>query len=432
MNCNIAVIGGGPAGYSAALEAVKYGLSVVMFEDDEPGGVCLNRGCVPTKFLLHTAEMYRSLRRLSAYGISASEPSLNFNVTQQENYRLVASLRESLCELLKGNRISVIPAKAVIVSSNTVRAGDELFTADNIIIATGSVPAAPLVEGAVTSDELLKISDIPESLTIIGGGIVSVEFAGIFSSLGSKVDIRIRGDRLLRKMDRELAAGAAQILKRSGVVIRTKCSPEEMNENCCPVTLSAAGRVPRLPRMEDISVDTGSDGGIIADETGQTSVKGIYAAGDVVSGSPQLAHTAMEQGRRASRHIAGKALGKQSAVISCIYLKPEIASAGFSEAQAKAAGIECVTAKQTMFSNARTLIENPERGFVKLVARKDSGQIIGAQLICERAGDIIAELTLAINSGLTAGELCETVHPHPSFCEAVYEAGEALKGRLCT
>lgn len=430
MKYDIAVIGGGPGGYSAALEAVKYGLTVVLFEKDELGGVCLNKGCVPTKFLLHSGEVYRSLRRASAYGISAGEPILDFNITQRENYRIVAQLREGLRELLSENRITVISADAAVVSENTVKAGDEIFTAENIILATGSVPAAPFVEGAVTSDEMLKISHIPESLTIIGGGIVSVEFAGIFSSLDSRVNIKIRGERLLRKMDRELAAGAAQILKKSGVKLQTKCSPEEFACNDSQIVMSAAGRIPRLPDIGNLSIALGEDGGIVADDMGQTSVKGIYAVGDVVSGSSQLAHTAMEQGRRAIKHIAGSVSGKPSVIVSCIYLQPEIASAGLSETQAKAAGIDCVSAKQTMYSNARTLIANPERGFVKIVAERSSGKIIGAQLICERAGDIITELALAMNSGLTAEELCNTVHPHPSFCEAVYEAAELLKSKL--
>ncbi len=430
MKYNVAVIGGGPGGYSAALEAVKYGLTVVLFEKDELGGVCLNKGCVPTKFLLHSGEVYRSLRRTSAYGISTGEPILDFNVTQHENYRIVAELRERLRELLSENKITVISADAAIVSENTVRAGDEIFTAENIIIATGSVPSVPFVEGAVTSDELLKTAYVPESLTIIGGGIVAVEFAGIFSSLGSRVNIKVRGERLLRKMDRELAAGAAQILKKLGVKLQTKCSQDEFACNDSQMVLSAVGRIPQLPDMGNLSITLGEDGSIIADDIGQTSVKGVYAVGDVVSGSSQLAHTAMEQGRRAVGHIVGSVSDKPSVIISCIYLQPEIASAGLSETQAKAAGIDCVSAKQTMYSNARTLIANPERGFVKIVAERSSGKIIGAQLICERAGDIITELALAMNTGLTAEELCRTVHPHPSFCEAVYEAAELLKSKL--
>lgn len=430
MKYDIAVVGGGPGGYSAALEAVKYGLSVILFEKDNIGGVCLNKGCVPTKFLLHTGEEYSEIFRLSRYGINADVPSINMSRTQQENYKIIDGLRNSLREFILSNKITIVPYEAEIVSKNTIKSCNELYEAKNIIIATGSIPRSPFVNGAVTSDELLKFEHIPESFTIIGGGSIAVEFASIFSNFGSKVTIKIRGERLLRKMDKEIAIGAAQILKKQRVIIKTKCSLEDLADNDSEIVLSAVGRVPVLPRFANVSPCLGDDGGIIVDNFGMTSVKGIYAVGDVIAGSPQLAHTAMEQGRRAAQQVAGITLGEPSAVVSCIYIRPEIASVGLSESEARVMGINCICAKQTMYSNARTLIANPERGFVKIVAEADSGKIIGTQLICERAGDIIAEIALAINNEITVSEFCRTVHPHPSFCEAVFETAEILKNKL--
>lgn len=431
MIYDIAVIGGGPGGYSAALEAAKHGLSTVLFEKGLLGGTCLNRGCVPTKFLLHTSELYHRTHDLSAFGITASDVKIDLLKAQQENNAVMDKLRSGLEQLLSDGKIKVISSECTsVLSENAVMAGNEIYNARNIIIATGSAPRPPFVSGAVTSDELLKAETVPESLTVIGGGIVAVEFAWLFNNLGSKVNIRIRGERLLRKIDKELAVGVQQLLKKNGVKIETKCSPEALAENNADVILSAAGRVPVLPVFGGASPETGEDGGIIVDKFGQTSVKGIYAVGDVISGSPQLAHVAMEQGRRAVQHIAGAVTDKAAAVISCIYTEPEIASVGMTEAQAKESGIQYVTAKQIMSANARTLISNPERGFIKLIAEKTSGKLLGAQLMCERASDIVSELALAINSGLTADDMCQSTHPHPSFCEAVYEAAAVLRNKL--
>lgn len=431
MVYDIAVIGGGPGGYSAALEAVKYGLSVVLFEKNLLGGTCLNRGCVPTKFLIHTAEMYRRTRDLSSLGITASDVKIDLLKAQQENISVMDKLRSGLEQLLSDEKIKVICSECTsILSENTVASESEIYNVKNIIIATGSAPVQPFVSGAVTSDELLKTEVVPERLTIIGGGVIAVEFAWLFNNLGSNVKIRIRGDRILRKLDKELAVGTQQLLKKHGIFIETKCSPEALAENNADVILSAAGRIPVLPVFGDVSPETGEDGGIVVNEFCRTSVAGIYAVGDVISGSTQLAHVAMEQGRRAVQHIAGAEIDKASAVISCIYTEPEIASVGLTEAKAKEMGIKYMSAKQIMSSNARTLISNPERGFVKLISDTDSGKLIGAQLMCERASDIVSELALAINSGLTVDDLCQSAHPHPSFCEAVYEAAAVLRNKM--
>lgn len=431
MVYDVAVIGGGPGGYSAAFEAARYGLSVILFERELLGGTCLNRGCVPTKFLLHASELYRRANSLSSFGITASDVRIDISKTQVENNSVMDKLRNGLEQLFSDGGIKIVYSECTsVMSDNTVASGNEQYNAKHIIIATGSAPVSPFIDGAVTSDTLLKTDSIPDSLTVIGGGIVAVEFAWLFNNLGTKVNIKIRGERLLRKMDRELALGVQQMFRKKGISIETKCSPEALAENNAPVVLSAAGRRPVLPVFGSISPDIGEDGGIIADELGRTSVNGIYAVGDVVSGSVQLAHAAMEQGRRAAGHIAGAPADKPAAVISCIYTEPEIASVGITEAQAKEQGINYAAAKQTMSANARTLISNPERGFIKLIAHKDSKKLLGAQLMCERASDIVSELALAINSGLTVDELCCTTHPHPSFCEAVYEAAKILRSKL--
>ena len=422
---DLAVIGGGPAGYTAALEAVKRGMSVVLFEASELGGTCLNRGCVPTKFLSHTAELLLQTSSFERYGLSAQGISLDYSRTFEENRRVVGKLREGLKQLLEQGQIEIIPYNAELLDNNHISAGGNTYEFQSVIIATGSVPAPRYTDAAISSDELLNMNRIPTSLKIIGGGIVAVEFAHIFSALGSQVTICIRGDRILRKWDREISVGLAQSLKKRGVKILMQCSPEILSKCDAEVTLSAVGRIPNIVKAPEGIFELGEDGGIVVDTLGRTKTSWIYACGDVISGSVQLAHVAMEQGKRAVRDICGDRQGVPCAVVSCIYTFPEAVSVGMTEVEAKSTGIDILTAKQVMSSNARTLISSNERGFVKLVAEKGSGKLLGAQLLCERACEIGSELAYAINSGADMEQLANSTRPHPSFCEAVTEAAEA-------
>lgn len=426
MMYDLAVIGGGPAGYSAALEGVSLGLTVILFEKDVLGGTCLNRGCVPTKHLVHTADLYTQMQVSDSYGISTGAITVDFETVMKRKRDIVLQLRNGLEQMMLQKKIEIVRGNARVIFRGRVACSGQVYETKNILVATGSVPAEPLVKGAITSDELLELDHIPETMTILGGGVVAVEFAHIFSSMGTKVTMCIRGERLLRKWDRELALGITQKLKKQGVIVMTKCSPEQMEEQTADVVLSAAGRVPVVDGIFDESMGIRMDNGIVVDETGWTGVPGIYAAGDVISGSCQLAHIGMEQGKRAVRHIAGKKLAETATVVSCIYIHPEIATVGMDEAEAKSKGINIICGKQTMYSNARTMISGGERGFIKLVAKAETLELIGAQLMCERAGDIAAELALAINNRLTVNDLLVSVRPHPSFCEAVTEAAVVL------
>ncbi len=425
MIYDLAVIGGGPAGYTAALESVRRGKSTVLFEESKLGGTCLNCGCVPTKFLAHTAELLLQASDLERYGLYVKDVSLDFLKTYEETKATVGRLRDGLTQLLEQGNISVVPHRAKLLDAMHVSAGGEVYECRSIIIAAGSIPAQPYTEDSVTSDQLLELKYVPKTLKIIGGGIVAVEFAHIFSALGSDVTMCIRGDRILRKWDREISVGLMQSLKRRSVKILTKCSPETLAQCDADVVLSATGRVPNSVEAPDGMLTYGEDGGIITDDFGRTGTVGVYACGDIVSGSIQLAHTAMEQAKRAVRDICGENQPSPCAVVSCIYTCPEAVTVGMTEADARLSGIETLTAKQVMSSNARTLIATNERRFIKIVAEKSSGRFLGAQLLCERACEIGSELALAINNGLTVRQLADSTRPHPSFCEAVTEAAEA-------
>lgn len=416
----IAIIGGGPAGYSAAFEAVRYGFSVLLFEMDELGGTCLNRGCVPTKYLTHVADLYRNINASNRYGIGVELKGLDYEKTVAESENIVSKLREDLTNNLLQSKITIVKGKAKLLDETHISCNDEVFEAEHIIIATGSKNVDKPFADCINTDELLSLKHLPDKLIILGGGVSAVEFADIFSSLGTQVDIYIRGKRILRKWSKEIAASISSVLKKNGVKIHTEADFADIDKTSATV-LSVLGRKPNLEGVDEGLVSIADDGGIVVDEYYRTKTKNIFAVGDVTENSAQLAHVAMEEAKQVVRFIAGETTPK-SAVVQCIYTMPEVAVAGLSESEAKEAGIDYISAKQTMYSNARTVIGSTDRGFIKIIADKNTEKIIGAELMCERASDIVGELALAINGGIKVSELEGSTRAHPTFYEAVTEA----------
>lgn len=427
---DLAVIGGGPAGYSAALEGTKLGLRVVLFEREQLGGTCLNRGCVPTKYLSYVEQTLTRLSLAERDGILVPEIKLDFEKMMTRKDAIISDLRNGLTRQLMQQKIEIISGEASIPDSNHILCGGIIYPAKNILIATGSIPTETVIPGTVSTDELLELRSIPKTLHILGGGVIAVEFANIFHTLGTEVSLSIRGDRILRKWDKEIAQGISQDMKRRGIRIQTKCDFSSLQFPDDAIILSATGRKPNLSGLDAAWFEVGSHGGIIADDNGQTKTAGIFAAGDVLDRSPQLAHVGMEQGKRVARFIAGAPTGIPAAVVNCIFASQEAASVGLTEEEARARGIDVVSVKQPMYANARTMISTAQRGFIKLVEDRGTGRIIGAQLLCQRAGDIVAELALAINRGLTADTLAASTRPHPSYCEAITDAAELLAVKM--
>lgn len=430
MKYDVAIIGGGPAGYSAAFEAIDRGLSVILFEHSLMGGTCLNRGCVPTKFLAHVAEFYSQTENMFSYGVEVIKKKINSDLLYKKKAETIEQLRNGLFQRIIQKGICIVNQSAYIVEPNRILAGKESYNVQNILIATGASPAASIVENAMTTDKILEMNRIPKSLKIIGGGVVAVEFAHIYNNLGTEVTMCIRGDRILRKFDKEISNSLSQSFKKRGIIVLRNCCAEVMKENSAEIILSAVGRIPNIENVFSKELGIEIREGIVTDAEGRTNIRGIYAAGDVVSGSPQLAHTAMEQGRAVIRAIVGEKPGDSYSIVNCIYVNPEIATVGLSESEAREQGKTVAVGKQIMSTNARTVISTEERGFIKIIAEADSKKIIGAQLMCERASDIVAEMALAIDRQLTVDELLYSVRPHPSFCEAITEAATALKGKL--
>lgn len=426
---DIAIIGAGPAGYSAAFEATRYDMSVVLFEYDSVGGTCLNRGCVPTKYLLHVARKYQDAKN-SDDGIFYQSLEMDYSKTRLKMEGLIASLRTGLAENLKKSGIEIVIGNAVIKENGVIDCNGKEYNAKNIIIATGAVSKPPLVPGALTSDEVLNMDYIPAKIHIIGGGTTAVEFAEIYSMLGSSVSISIRGERILRGWDKEIAVGLSQSMKKKGVTINKGCDILSMSIPEDELVLSAVGRKANIPSVAVDIFDIGVNGGIIVDKNYQTKTKGVFAAGDVIEDSVQLAHTAMDQGRQIVRYIAKGIEPKEASVIKCIYHGQESSSVGLTETEARERGIESAVAKQTMFANARTVISTEERGFMKVVAAKTDGKILGAQLMCEYAGEIISEFSMAIDQGMTVSDMLRSVRPHPSYCESLQDVLRTLEDKL--
>ncbi|MBF1007329.1 MAG: NAD(P)/FAD-dependent oxidoreductase [Lachnospiraceae bacterium] len=416
----IAIIGGGPAGYSAAFETVRYGFSVLLFEMDELGGTCLNRGCIPTKYLSHVAELYSNINESKRYGIGVEPTGLDYEKTVAESENIVSKLRVDLTNNLLQSKITIVKGKAKLLDETHISCNGEVFEAEHIIIATGSKNTDKPFVHCINTDELLSLKHLPDKLIILGGGVSAVEFADIFSRLGVRIDIYIRGKRILRKWSKEIAASISSVLKKNGVKIHTEADLADIDLTSATV-LSVLGRKPNLEGVDEGLVSIADNGGIVVDEYYRTKTKNIFAVGDVTENSAQLAHVAMEEAKQVVRFIAGETT-KKSAVVQCIYTMPEVAVVGLSESEAKEAGIDYISAKQTMYSNARTVIGSTDRGFIKIIADKNTEKILGAELMCERASDMVGELALAINSGITVSELEGSTRAHPTFYEAVTEA----------
>ena len=453
------VIGAGPGGYTAALRAAKLGLHTAIVERREVGGTCLNRGCIPTKTLLHASQVYSDAAEGARMGVHAGNISYDMGEIFAYKRSVSDKLRQGIHALLKGAKVDVVEGTAQITAPGevTVTAPDGAavqYTAERILAATGSVNVRPPIPGlelpgVMTSDELLEGTDKPyESLVIIGGGVIGVEFATFYSNLGCRVTLVEGMANLLPMMDRELGQNLAQILKKKGVEVLTSamvqslepaegglCVHLRQKDKDVAVTgekvLCAIGRRAYFDGLFAPGMMPALNGKcLLVDENYQTSIPGVYAIGDA-SSAVQLAHVAAAQGTDCVERMCGsKGTTDLRVIPSCIYSAPEIAVVGLTEAEAKEQGIRAVSGKCTLFSNARTIIEDPGRCFMKLVGRTDTREVIGAQLMCQHASDMISQISTAMVNHLTAEQLLSVMRPHPSFEEAMAEAVENLISKL--
>ncbi|WP_375178793.1 dihydrolipoyl dehydrogenase [Enterococcus rotai] len=451
MSFDLIVIGAGPGGYVAAIKAAQLGMKVALVEGDRVGGTCLNRGCIPTKALLHSAETVREIKNASTEGIHIKDLQINMEEVYEKKNKVVDSLVQGIEGLVKGNRIELIFGKAKIIKAGVVEVAGERYETKKILIATGSKTMIPPIPGSdlpsvVTSNELLAKPSNCKSLVIIGGGVIGVEFATIFNGLGCAVTIIETADTLLPNFDNELSKKLAMTLKKQGIKIATKSIVTNISKNqqlTCTYTtkgkdetvtsdtvLIATGRKASFDDLFEPELNLKLENQAIwVDETFETSVKGIYAIGDVASRGTQLAHLASAQGVNAVLGMKQQPAEYNLEIIpSCVYTAPEIVSVGMTETEAKNIGLSVKVGKYNMAGNGKTMIAGTGLGFIKVIADAENEKIIGAQLMCDRATDMVSEFTTAIVNGLSIQDVTSIVHPHPTYNEGVGEAYENLLG----
>ncbi|HLU23399.1 dihydrolipoyl dehydrogenase [Lederbergia graminis] len=450
------VIGAGPGGYVAAIRAAQLGQKVTIVEKADLGGVCLNVGCIPSKALITASHRYETAKHSDNIGITADNVSVDFSKVQEWKGQVVNKLTSGVGGLLKGNKVDIVKGEAYFVDENTLRVMDEssaqTYTFKHAIIATGSrpieIPSFKYSKRIINSTGALNLPEIPKKLVIIGGGVIGVELGTAYANFGTEITILEGSSELFAgAFEKQMTSVVVKNLKNKGAEIVTSAMAKgaEEKEDSVVVTYEANGEektieadyvlvtVGRRPNTDEIGLEQVgikmTDRGVIeVDQQCRTNVPNIYAIGDIVPG-PQLAHKASYEAKIAAEAIAGEPseidyLGIPAVVFS----EPELATVGYTEKQAKEEGLEVVAAKFPFAANGRALALNNTDGFLKLVTRKEDGVIIGGQIAGASASDMIAEIGLAIEAGMTAEDIALTIHAHPTLGEITMEAAEVALG----
>lgn len=459
MSKNIVIIGGGPGGYVAALRAAQLNAQVTLIEMDTIGGTCLNRGCIPTKVLLHSADIHAKIKKASIFGVLVEKVTIDFAAVTQRKKAVVNQLVGGVTSLLqrKKNQIRIIKGVGTILDPKTVGilGEQEKIKADNIIIATGSKPAKVSIKGIdepgiITSDEALSLEQIPKKIIIIGGGVIGLEFGQIFQRMGSKVTILEIMSQILPSEDKEIANTFENILKKEGIEIITETTVKSVistnkgekvvtfttkqagsdQERIAEKVLLAVGRTPNIDNLgiEKIGLAI-NKGKIIVNKQMETNIPGIFAIGDVV-GKYMLAHVAMEEGKCAVENCMGFNRSMDyRAVPRCVYTSPELAGVGITESEAKENYGNIKVARYPLIANGKALILNETAGLVKIITDERYGQILGVQIISPNAVELIGEAVLGIKMEATFEDIASTIHAHPTISEAIMEAALGIEGK---
>jgi len=448
----ITVIGGGVGGYTAAIKAARLGADVILIEKDLLGGTCLNRGCIPTKALLQAAEVVQTIEEAPLFGIRCDDHRIDFTAVAKRKDAVVGQLRTGVASLLKRRRIKMVSGTAFFKDASTVEIKEtgQKLESDNIIVTSGSQPGRIALEGSdapgvLDSDQVLELTELPQSLVIIGGGVVGVEFAQIFKQLGAAITLLEMMPTLIPGADREIAQALEKSLSEAGIEVVTQIAVKKIGRRkgqhkvafehaghlknvSAEKVILAVGRKPNTAGLGLDRIGLGHNNGTITvNEQMQTNIPHIYGAGDAVGGL-MLAHKAMAEGEYAAAGImGGKTAVKPKEIPNCIYTSPEVASVGMTEAQA--AQFHDIEAVRFPFTAcAKALLMNRTFGMVKIVAEKKFGQVLGVHIIGPHATDMIAEAVLGMSLEMTVDELAQAVHPHPTLSEAVMEAGQMFCG----
>ncbi|RBP89464.1 dihydrolipoamide dehydrogenase [Cytobacillus firmus] len=464
---DLVILGGGTGGYVAAIRASQLGLKTAIVEKGKLGGTCLHKGCIPSKALLRSAEVFATAKHSEDFGVVTSDVSINFSKVQERKNKIVDQLHKGVQHLMKQGKIDVFEGTGRILGpsifspmpgtiSVEMNNGDEneMLIPKNVIVATGSRPRTLPgldIDGqlVMTSDEALALEEVPSSIIIVGGGVIGIEWASMLSDFGADVTVIEYADRIVPTEDKEISKEMQRLMKKKGVKIVTgaKVLPETLQKGE-GVTISAEVKgsqqefsaekllvsVGRQANTEGIGIENTDiqieKGFILANEYFQTKESHIYAIGDVIGGL-QLAHVASHEGIVAVEHIAGKNPSPidYSLVSKCIYSSPEAASVGLTEDEAKEKGHNVKTGKFSFRAIGKALVFGESDGFVKIVADKDTDDILGVHMIGPHVTDMISEAGLARVLDATPWEVAHTIHPHPTLSEAIGEAALAVDGK---
>lgn len=457
---DVVIIGSGPGGYVAAIRAGQLGLKTAVVEKDSRlGGTCLLRGCIPTKSMLKSAELADQARHAKEFGVNVGEVEVDLKAVLKRKSKVVRQNAGGVAFLLKKNKVTTFTGFGRIAAPGRVEVTAEdgstqVLTARNVVLATGSVPRTlPFIEVdesvVLTSNGLLELESMPRHLLVLGAGAVGVEFASVFRSFGADVTVVELADRLVPIEDEEVSKEFARIFARRGIKVHTatKLASVERVERgvrarletgkgpATSVTAShllvAVGRAPVTAGLGLEKTKVRVERGFVhVDEFGRTDEPGIYAIGDIVAGTPQLAHAASTEGVLAVEHIAGLPVRPidYEQVPGCTYSDPEIGSIGLTEAEARTRGIEVKVGKFPFSASGKAKVMGNSNGFVKIVAEAKYNQILGVHIIGPHATDLIAEAGPLLKLECTAEELAATIHAHPTLSEAMHEAAHALLG----
>lgn len=458
MSKKITIIGGGTGGYVAAIRAAQMGADVNLVEKEKVGGTCLNWGCIPTKALVYSSEKYTDIKEAKRYGIECSDVKLNMERIIRNKDKVVKQLVNGVKFLLDKNGVKVYKGTASLVDKNTVAVKteekEEVIDTDYIILATGSkVKKAPIegidMDGILTSKDILDLKELPESLAVIGGGVIGMEFAFIYSNFGVDVKVIEYLDDILPGVDKEVTSEVSKNAKRSKIDITTgaqvkKVSKEEgsyqvnylnkgnMEKIEAEKVLVATGREPSFGglELEKLKIQK-EDNAIKVDDHMKTTVDNIYAVGDVTD-KILLAHVASHQGIVAVENIMGEEKKMDyDSVPAAIFTKPEIGTVGLTEEEVKEKGIEYNVGKFPFRANGKVKTMNKRNGFIKIITKKENNEILGSSIIGVHATDLIHELTLAVSNNMKIEDIIETIHAHPTTSEVIHEAAlDTIGGAL--
>ena len=439
---DIIILGAGPGGYETAADAAAKGLTVAIVERDQMGGTCLNRGCIPTKALCRNAEVINLMREAEVWGVKTGEMAFDYAPVFERKEAVVKQLREGVEMLMGAPGITAIKGEATLKDANTVVVNGEEYSAKNIIIATGSAPRGLPIEGAdlaMTSDDILAMETLPKSLCIVGGGVIGMEFAAVFSTFGVEVTVIEYCKEILPPFDKDVAKRLKTVLSKRGIKIITSAAVNGITQGeegftvsyelkgkpqsvTCEKVLMSVGRQPVLPQGLDAVGVTVGRRGIEVDDNMMTNVKGVYAIGDV-NGRMMLAHAASAQGQRALHAILGKADEiKLDIVPSAVFTVPELAMVGLTEEQCAEKGLD-VTVKKSFFrSNGKAVAMNETDGLIKMIVDNATRQIVGCHICGAHAADLIQEVVTAMNAGATVDLLARSIHGHPTLSEVMLTA----------